>query len=352
MMGFCFPQLLFILLYLFSSPANLSAPAIKKEASLMTPFAPGNKINGASIVGSSSPMDESEFNRLDSLHVNYVCLLPFAFVEEGKPKVYYNTGFQWWGERPEGIASCIRMAHAHGMQVMVKPQLWVSHGKFTGELTFKSEAEWKQFEESYSSYLFQLLEVADSLHAEYFCLGTELNYFVRARSSYWSLLIDAARKRYSGQLTYAENWDCYEDFPYWNKVDAIGVNAYFPLSDSSTPPVEELLNKWDPHFQKMKSLATKTGKQILFTEYGYRSIDYAAQRPWESYTDGIMNLQAQQNGYEALFEKFWQEPWMAGGFFWKWFDAHTDADIPVNLDFTPQEKPAIKVIQQWYSKHQ
>ena len=302
------------------------------------------------MVGASKPIDEAEFRQLDSLHVNYVCLLPFAYVEEGKPKVFYNAGFQWWGERPEGIAACIKMAHAHGMKVMVKPQLWVSHGKYTGQLSFANNDEWKEFEESYSDYLLQLLQVADSFNAEYFCLGTELNYFVKARKPYWSSLIDSARQLYSGQLTYAENWDCYQDFPFWNKLDAMGVNAYFPLSDSITPPVNELLKKWDPHYEKMKSFAAITGKPVLFTEYGYRSIDYATRKPWESYTDGIMNLQAQQNAYEALFQKFWKEPWIAGGFFWKWFDAHTHSDVPMNLDFTPQDKPASEVIQHWYQQ--
>jgi hypothetical protein len=308
------------------------------------------KINGVSMVGSSKPIDETEFKRLDSLHVNFVCLLPFAFVKSGKPKIYYNEDFQWWGERPEGIAACIKMAHAHGMQVMIKPQLWVSDGKFTGELSFESPADWELFESDYSTYLFQLLSVADSLHAAYFCLGTELSFFVQARKDYWENLIDSARKVFGGKITYAENWDTYQDFPFWDKLDVMGVNAYFPLSDAITPPINELLKQWDPHYRQMKNFSALKSKPILFTEYGYRSIDYAARRPWESYTDGIVNLQGQQNAYEALFQKFWNEPWIAGGFFWKWFDAHTPPDVPMNLDFTPQNKPALEVIQHWYKQ--
>ncbi|MEO6169206.1 MAG: hypothetical protein ABIO46_06000 [Chitinophagales bacterium] len=349
-MNLIMPGLLIILLYLFSCSANSSGPQLEETPTILPKEIAEGKINGASMVGASKPIDEAEFRELDSLHVNYVCLLPFAYVEDGKSKVFYNAGFQWWGERPEGIAACIQMAHAHGMRVMVKPQLWVSHGQYTGQLTFASEDEWKEFEESYSDYLLQLLQVADSFHAEYFCLGTELNYFVKARKPYWSSLIDSARKLYKGKLTYAENWDCYQDFPYWNKLDAIGVNAYFPLSDSITPPVNELLKNWDPHYEKLKSFAARTGKPVLFTEYGYRSIDYAARKPWESYTDGIMNLHAQQNAYEALFQKFWKEPWIAGGFFWKWFDANTHSDVPMNLDFTPQDKPASAVIERWYQQ--
>lgn len=345
-----FSNLFLVLIYLSSCTANSDTPNEESANKLSLVLKTESRINGASLVASMHPIDSSEFRRLDSMHVNFICLLPFAFVKEGEPVVHYNAPFQWWGERPEGIAACIQMAHEHGMHVMVKPQLWVSHGKFTGELQFDNENEWSEFEKSYSAYLFQLLDIADSLHAEYFCLGTELGQFVKARKTYWSALIDSARMHYHGKLTYAENWDCYDAFPYWNKLDAMGVNAYFPLSDASTPPVDELLAKWEPYFTKMKTLSAETGKHVLFTEYGYRSIDYATRRPWESYTDGKMNLQAQQNGYEALFQKFWKEPWVEGGFFWKWFDAQTQPDIASNLDFTPQQKPAAAVIRHWYGQ--
>lgn len=310
----------------------------------------GSKIKGVSLVASSAPITDYEFRQLGALHANFVCLLPYAFVKQGNPQVFYNTGHQWWGERPEGISTCISIAHSHNLQVMVKPQLWISNGMFTGKLSFDSEEEWTLFEESYSAYIFQLLELADSLDAAYFCIGTELELFVQNRKQYWSRLIDSARKIYDGKITYAENWDTYQNFPYWEKLDALGVNAYFPLSEAMTPSVGDLLKHWNPHYANMKAFSEKKGKPILFTEYGYRSIDFATRRPWESYTNGDANMQVQQNAYEALFQKFWNEPWIAGGFCWKWFDHQTPPDVPALIDFTPQNKPAQDVIRQWYSK--
>src|SRR4030095_12989486 len=89
----------------------------------------------------------------------------------------------------------------------------------------------------------------------------------------------------------------------------------------------------------------------LFTEYGYRSIDYTARRPWESYTESEMNLTAQKNAYEALYRKFWNQPWFAGGFFWKWFDEHTPTDVPIEKVFPPQNNPAMDVIRDWYGEN-
>lgn len=286
--------IVFSTLLLCSCGANSSDSDLKHVFSHNSTSDIKSKINGASIVAASQPIDDAAFSQLELLHVNFICLLPFAYVRTDNPKVHYNKSFQWWGEKPEGIAECIKMAKTHNMKVMVKPQLWISDGLFTGHLKFASEAEWKIFEQSYIEYLFTMLRVADSMDAEWFCLGTELEQFVKERNLFWSSLIDSARVHFKGKLTYGENWDSYDSFPYWRKLDAIGINAYFPLSHSITPSVTELIQGWQPHFFKIKSFSEKMNKQVMFTEYGYRSIDYAARTPWESYSDEKVNFIAQK----------------------------------------------------------
>ena len=100
----------------------------------------------------------------------------------------------------------------------------------------------------------------------------------------------------------------------------------------------------------MHELSEKTGKPVLFTEFGYRSIDCCAKQPWDAYTNSIKNYQAQQNAYEALFKECWSQPWFAGGFCWKWFDKSSGPDVPVETDYTPQGKPAEQVLKNWYSQ--
>ena len=306
------------------------------------------KINGISITASSQPIDQNELSRICNVNANYVCLLPFAFVRSNEPMVYYNAGHQEWGERPEGIAACVRIAHQCKLQVMIKPQLWVSHGEYTGYLSFDNESDWKEFENEYTRYIFSLLIVADSFHADMFCLGTELDSFVNQRPAYWSWLIDTVRKVYDGKLTYAENWDCYHKFPFWDKLDFIGINAYFPLSESKTPSVDELNKCWKKYVSPLKDFSSQKNKQVLFTEFGYRSIDCCTMKPWDSYCDAQPNATAQVNAYTALFESFWNESWFAGGFSWKWFDSHSRGDVPMETEYTPQGKPAMQVIEKWY----
>jgi hypothetical protein len=61
-------------------------------------------------------------------------------------------------------------------------------------------------------------------------------------------------------------------------------------------------------------------------------------------------MHAQATAYRALFETFWNEPWFAGGFLWKWFDSHAERGGPDNTRFTPQNKPAEEVIREWYGR--
>jgi hypothetical protein len=338
------------LIIILSAVAGCGSPSRYPVESFNSVKSSFSRINGISLAAAHAPIDQSEFNTLCKANANYVCFLPFAFVREGEPRVHYNSGFQEWGERPEGISCCIRMAHEHGLKVMIKPQLWISHGEYTGDLSFQSESEWQQFEATYSDYILTLAKVADSSRAEMFCIGTELDSFVNHSPIYWDQLIDSIREVYHGKLTYAENWDCYNRFPLWSKLDYIGVSAYFPLSESSTPEVNELKRSWQKDVELLKEFSEQENKPILFTEFGYRSIDCCAAKPWDSYTDSHPNPEAQRNAYTALFESFWDQPWFAGGFSWKWFDSHSHGDVPMETEYTPQGKPALQVLEQWYSR--
>jgi hypothetical protein len=50
--------------------------------------------------------------------------------------------------------------------------------------------------------------------------------------------------------------------PFWNELDYIGIDAYFPLSDAVTPTVAEL-KKWKAHILKMDKLQTKINKKYF-----------------------------------------------------------------------------------------
>lgn len=154
-------------------------------------------------------------------------------------------------------------------------------------------------------------------------------------------------------MTYAPNWDDYDKVTFWDALDYIGTDAYFPLSSDKTPTVCDLKNAWQPLVKKLKSYSEQWNKPILFTEWGYLSVDACADKTWEleKQKDQIpVNEQAQANAIQALLETFGEEAWWAGGFQWKWYpSAHSAAGEGQHIkDYTPQEKKSIALLKTMY----
>jgi hypothetical protein len=157
------------------------------------------------------------------------------------------------------------------------------------------------------------------------------------------------RKVYSGPLTYAANWDTYHKIAFWNELDFIGVNAYFPLVTAKTAGVDELKKAWLPIKKELNQFSDQFKRPILFTEYGYRSANNATGNQWEIKRNAPVNHQAQVNGYAAFYKIFWNEKWVAGGFAWKWH-FRRNVDPSSNSAYTLQNKPAMKVLKKAYRK--
>jgi len=282
-------------------------------------------------------------------------VIPFAFTPPGEPHVYFNRERQWWGERPEGTVETIRLAKEANIKVLLKPQVWM-HSSWVGDMTFDNEEDWKKWESEYSKYILTFAEIADSMKVEAFCIATEFKLAAQQREKYWRGLIKEVKKIYKGKLTYASNWDAYELIPFWDELDFVGVDAYFPLVESKTPTVAELKKAWNPTLKKLKKFYQKTGKPIVFTEYGYMSIDGCAYKNWElehKRTEIPVNQLAQANAIEGVFESFWNEEWWGGGFLWKWYPNYRGEGQGRRArfraaDYTPQGKQAEEVLKKWF----
>ncbi|WP_044402304.1 glycoside hydrolase [Lacinutrix sp. Hel_I_90] len=309
-----------------------------------------SKINGVSFVASRIPVTEEHINPVVSVNANYAAIMPFGFIKDLKnPEIIHNTERQWYGETRAGAKQYAESLKAKGIKIMLKPQIWVSHGEFTGYIKMDTEAHWKTLEDSYSVFILEYADLAQEIKAESFCIGTELEQFVENRPGYWTKLITNVKKIYKGKLTYAANWDEYKRTPFWSTLDYIGIDAYFPVSNSKTPTVAECLEGWKTHKVAIKDVSDRYKKPVVFTEFGYRSVDFTGKEPWKfdrSMTN--VNLEAQTNTTKALFETFWKEDWFAGGFVWKWFHDHQSSGGQSNSQFTPQNKPVEKVIKDYY----
>lgn len=318
----------------------------------MTPYKP-EKINGVSFVASREAISDEHINPVVSVNANYTAIMPFGFIKNLEhPEITHNTDRQWFGETRAGAKQYIEALKKKNIKIMMKPQIWVWRGEFTGYIEMKTEENWKILEDSYSKFIFEYAELAQEMNVKILCIGTELETFVARRPDYWSNLIVEVKKIYKGKLTYAANWDEFKRTPFWDDLDYIGIDAYFPVSDSKTPTIEDCKAGWQKHKETIKTLSKKHSKPILFTEYGYRSMDYTGKEPWQSDRNiTSLNFEAQTNATQALFEEFWHEEWFSGGFIWKWFHAHDRVGGKKDNQFTPQNKPVENVIRDLYLNH-
>lgn len=310
------------------------------------------KINGVSLVSSSDSVKQKNIEPLLSINANYAAIMPFGFIKNVEhPELIYNSERQWFGETIIGVEQYVNTLQKSGIKVMIKPQIWVWQGEFTGGIKMNSEEDWLSLENSYKNFILDYARLAERKDVEIFCIGTELENFIIHRPEYWRELVSEVRVVYSGKLTYAANWDEYKRVPFWDVLDYIGVDAYFPVSNSQTPTIAEIKSGFEKWQIDLKTLSEEKGKKILFTEYGYRSVDYSGKEPWKSDRSmNSVNFQAQSNLLEGLYQSIWDENWFAGGFLWKWFIAHDKVGGNNDSQFTPQNKSAETVVKKYYSK--
>ncbi len=308
------------------------------------------KMTGISL---ESPPDEFPGYYLDSLslvNAEWMAISPFGFSFNNSAEVQFNSQWQWWGETVEGASIIADYAVERDIQVMMKPQVWINNG-WVGQYDLETEEEWQIWENTYREFVLAFAQVAAEKDLPLFCIGTEYKIAAVEREDYWRSLIDTIRTFYDGELTYAANWDNYQNIAFWDQLDYIGVDSYFPLVEDKTPEVEPMVEAWQPLVATLKAFSESFDKPIIFTEYGYMSIDYTAWHNWENEANADqleVNLSGQTCAFEAFFQALWAEDWFKGGFIWKWEPDHVNAGGETNKRYTPQNKPAQEVIKNWY----
>ena len=103
--------------------------------------------------------------------------------------------------------------------------------------------------------------------------------------------------------------------------------------------------------KELRNYSKNLNVPILFTEYGYLSVDGCAGNTWElekKVHSLNINEQAQANAIEALYTVFWKEEFWAGGFMWKWFPNNMGHEGYFDRDYTPQGKEAESVVRELF----
>jgi len=297
----------------------------------------------------SSEYSDESLKKLSTIGVEYISVCVTHYQEE------YNSTKITKTDRTPSLKSTqhvINKSHDLGLKVMLKPHIDLLHNKngsfWRADIGFSKEADWEKWFENYQKLILKYAKMAEKTKVELFCIGTELS-FTTQKNSYWLNLIEKIRKIYSGKILYAANWDNFQNIQFWEQLDYIGIDAYFPLTYKPDPTVEDLLTGWKKWKAKLNQLRKNVDKPIIFTEIGYASTSHAPQTPWKGGIYGNANPEIQAKCYEAFFKAVWNEPWMAGAYWWKW-DTNVHAGGLHNRQFTPQNKPAEKIIAKHYKQ--
>ena len=306
-------------------------------------------------------MDEQVINELVQSNIEWITLVPFGGQEDYDSETVgrRNSDYSSWNRRDSSYLNNIKKLKARGFYIMMKPHIWMhnpSSGKWRSDISHKTEEGWKRWSESYRKFIFHYAKMSEILELELFCIGTELHKTATEHPDFWKQLIIDVRKIYSGKITYAANWneEMY-DVSFWDQLDYIGIQAYFPLTKKMEPNVRELKKGWKKHLDGIEKLHQKFNKPVLFSELGYKSTQDAAIEPW-IWPNSINGLykkvcyKTQANCYEAFFQTFWEKEWFAGVHFWQWqASRHRNGDKK-NIYFSPQKKPAENIMTKWYAR--
>lgn len=285
---------------------------------------------------------KSAIDEIASLGANSVSLFVTNFQEDIRSNsIYLNVR----AAETQQLAEIVDYAHERGLSVFLFPTLHIQHlgnKEWRGVLKPSDPELWWQ---NYFRLIRFYVHFAREHQVEMFSVGSEL---CASEQDYehWSQIIRYCRKNYKGLLIYSANWDHAHGITFVKDLDFLGMNAYFGLTSKDDPTLAELLTAWQPARKRIEDAYKEYGKQLIFTEIGYPSVDGANRNPWNYFSTAKIDLKEQALCFESFVET-WDPPpsFLHGVYFYNWWGPGGLGD----RDYTPKGKPAEAVLRKWYS---
>jgi hypothetical protein len=200
-------------------------------------------------------------------------------------------------------------------------------------------SRWPTWFASYRRFLIHQALLARLIRADWLCIGTELTRSERRPE--WNELIAMTRALFEGAITYAANFDAFEATPFWRQLDAVGVDAYFPLSQNPQATDAELRVGAARAVGRMQRVARSVGKPVILTELGYPSTAAPWMEPWRERRDLPAAPRDQERAFFAILSALSESPSVLGFMIWKY---ESDPNLSDPTGYLPKGKPAESVI--------
>jgi hypothetical protein len=297
------------------------------------------------------------FQSIASLGSNSVELTARIWTDSGTSNAVFAEPAKT--ESDASLLAGFQAAHDAGLSVLFKAALSALNGARVSSL---APSDIAAFFASYKVEIVHLATVAQAGGVETFAIGNEMSSLSGAAyRSCWVDLIAAVREVYHGELTYAAATDEAIHVGFWDQLDTIGVNTYPPLTASTTPTVQDLVDAWtsvpfNPYYAAsfdykspvdfLHSLALQYGKPLLMTEVGYRSVDGTAMAPGSWTGSGTADVMEQADAYNAFFQ-VWSAhggSWLKGAELWQWDLSNKYS----STGYSVMGKPAETIVSQYF----
>jgi hypothetical protein len=253
----------------------------------------------------------------------------------------------------EAIAAAVARAKAAGMRVRLRVVVDVASGAPRVAISPGDPDAWFA---SYGARVLHYAGLAETLGIDDLDIGVELSgVTVFANAGRWRAVISRARGVFHGRLTYSANWDEYRQITWWDALDEIGIDAYFPLSLGPAPPEDRVVSAWTSfvdasgaahrYLDEIGAVAAAFDRPVVFSELGYQSAAGAIAAPWRA--GAVYSASEQETGLVAAFRALANRPWFRGLYIWHW-NVEPDAGGPGDTDHTVQGKPAEDTVRAWF----
>ncbi len=302
-------------------------------------------------VGYGTERCEVALEELAALPAGWVALTPFGRMDDLDSTDILHDFEIPVEENEERIRRTARAARALGMRVALIPHLYVMSGGWRGRIDPGGEDGWREWFDAYEGFVLRFARLAAEIEADLFSVGVEFASSTNDRSERWRELIAEVRAVFPGHLTYSANWDEVEWVPFWDALDVIGVNAFWPLASHPGERHEEMLARARGVARELSGLAFRFDRPVVFTEFGVKSATDSALAPWEwpEHCDGLTyDEDYQAEAFDAVLEAFTERPWFGGLFVWKYFADPWDETQEPLAGFGVRGKAAEEVLARWY----
>lgn len=248
------------------------------------------------------------------------------------------------------VEHAARRAAAVGLRVALKPHVDIDGWPCGREQYLPADLD--RWFAAYTAQLVAYAEIAERTGAGLLVVGTELDR-LSTEEAHWRALIAVVRGHFSGALTFAANPEAYELVRFWDALDYIGIDAYFPLSADPGATYDALRAGWEAApdggaaggpLDHLGAFARRTGRPVLFTEVGFRAVRGTGVAPASCEWPGAADDRPQATAYAATLDALAQRTWWAGALWWAWVP-----DLRVGgctVEFSPQGRAAEAVVRE------